>query len=491
MSDRFRNRSGDRKPGSPRGNRAAAAPRYTSRRQKETMYQRFFYIGLVAAAVVIVAILGFGAFYEYQIKPNQVIASVNGQEITRKEYWKYQSVALYNQARMYEEYALQTTGQQQTQFLTYAASFDEMRGDVWGSTDVSDATVSQMVEDRLYIAGAEDLGIDLSGPVLSEYALNGYAPADQPLVTPIPSPTMIPERAEWATQTAEALATQQSVAMGTPAATPGAAPITAGATPVATPSDATPVGTPDMARAVSTAEAGYDLFQEDVFDDARLDEEEYLELIVKPQYARDQVNSRLINDVPQRTEQVQVQHILVATEELANQTYEQVTGGANFDEVAKTTSTDTITAPTGGQLGWITHQQMPEAFTEAAFSTEPGQVAQPVNTEYGWHIIKVLDKDPERPMTETQYTEATEAAISDWLDQQREAADISSDHYEPTPEPTAEQFLPPADAPTPVVATPIAAPDLSATPISGPDFVGPTASPVASPGASPVASPAP
>lgn len=484
MSDRFRNRSGDRKSGGIRGRGGVSAPRYTSRRQKETMYQRLFFIGLVTAGLLIVAILGIGAFYEYQIKPNQVIASVGGEEITREEYWKYESVTLYNQARTYEEFALQSTGQQQTQFLTYAASFDQMREDVWGSTDISEPTVRQMIEDRLYIAGAEDMGIDLSEPVLQEYALSAHAPADQALVTPIPSPTMIPQRAEWATQTAEAQATEESLAMGTPDATPGASPVIAAATPVGT-----PAGTPDMQAARITAEAGYEAFREEVFDDARMSEEEYLEWIIKPQYAREQVDAQLVHEVPQSTEQVQVQHILVATEELANQTYERVTGGANFDEVARETSTDTITAPTGGQLGWITRDQLPEAFIETAFSTEPGQVAQPVNTEFGWHIIKVQDHDPDRAMTDAQYTEATESAISSWLDQQRETTEISSDHYEPTPEPTAEQFLPPADAPTPDVATPIPAPNLTGTPVAGPVFEG-QASPVASPATIPQATPA-
>lgn len=447
-----------------------------------------FYIGLIASAALIIGILGVGAFWEYQIKPNQVIANVNGQEITRKEYWKYQNVALYNQARMYEDYALQVTGQQQTQFLMYAAQFDQMREDVWGSSEVSDATVQQMIEDQLYVAGAGEMGIDLSDAVLNEHALNAFAPAGQPLLTPVPSPTMIPERAAWATETQQALETQQAIAMGTPVgvATPAGTPAgmatpvgTPGATPVASPS-----ATPDAEGARITATAAFELFQEEVFDDANMSLDEYMEMFVKPQVARQEVDTRLMNDVPQSTGQVQVQHILVATEDLANQTYAQVTSGASFDEVAKTTSTDTITAPTGGKLGWITREQMPEAFSEAAFNTEPGQIAKPVNTEYGWHVIKVTDKDDDRAMTETQYSLAKTEAVSNWLDTQREKSNISSDYYEPTPEPTSEQFVPPADAPTPIVATPVPAPDLSATPVSGPQWI-PSASPVASPAATP------
>ena len=81
------------------------------------MYQRTFMLGLAAVAGLLLLILGGGALYEYQILPKQVIATVNNHEITREDYWKYQSVTLYNTARMYEDYALQVTGQQQTQFL--------------------------------------------------------------------------------------------------------------------------------------------------------------------------------------------------------------------------------------------------------------------------------------------------------------------------------------------------------------------------------------
>lgn len=481
MSDRFKRPSGTRTPLGDRGkSRLTSPPRRASRRQKETMYQRIFYIGLIAAGVLILAILGIGAFWEYQVKPNQVVASVNGEEITREEYWKYQNIALYNQARTYEDYALQVTGQQQTQFLLYAAQFDQMREEVWGSSDVSEATVRQMIEDRLYVAGAEEMGIDLSEPVLEDYALNAFSPPGQSVVTPIPTPTMIPQRAAWATETQQALETQQAAALGTPPAAAGATPVgTPGATPAAS-----PVATPDIEAARITASSEFELFQEEVFDDADISLDEYMELWVKPQAARQLVDAKIISDVPQRAEQVQAQHILVATEDLANQTYEQITSGASFDEVAKTTSTDTITAPTGGKLGWITKDQMPDAFTEVAFSTEPGEVAGPVKTEYGWHIIKVNDNAEDRPLTEAQYSLAKTEAVSNWIEQQREKSEISSDYYEPTPEPTSEQFAPPPDAPTPIVATPIAAPDLSATPVAGPSLK-PDASPVGTPMATP------
>lgn len=494
MSDRTPKRPLRDTSSGTRGSRMPQQPaRRVSKSQRETMYQRMLYIGLAVAAGIIALIIGIGAFYEYQIKPNQVLATVNGNEITREDYWRYQSVTLYSQARLYEDYALEVTGQQQTQFLTFAAQLDAAREDVWGSTDVSEATISQMIEDQLYVAAAEDEGVDMSDETLQTYALNTFAPNDQPLVTPIPSPTLIPERAEWATQTAEAIQTQEALAMGTPA---GATPV-AGATPIGTPA-ASPVASPaseldeapDLANVRVNAEAEFQLFQEDVLDEANMSTEQYYEMVVKPLVARDAMNAKVINSVQQSAPQVEVQHILVGTEDLAQQVHQRVSGGEDFGDVAESTSIDTITSPTGGNLGWVTDAQLPDAVSEVAFNTAIGETAGPVESEFGWHIVRVLDKDDDRALTETQYSEATQAAQTQWLEAQREAYGVSSDHYEPTPEPTAATFIPPADAPTPIVATPVPAPDLSATPVAGPQFDVPQASPVGSPAASPAAAPA-
>jgi hypothetical protein len=456
------------------------------------MYQRMLFLGLAVAAGLIVLIIGAGVFYEYQIKPNQVLAEVNGEEITREDYWRYQNVTLYNQARLYEDYALQVTGQQQTQFLTYAAQLDAAREDVWGSTDVSEVTISQMIEDRLFVAAAEDQGVDMSQDTLEAYALNSFAPMEQPLVTPMPSPTMIPERAAWATETAEAQQTEEALALGTPAGddpAPGATPI---GTPVATPIG-TPVTAEDLANVRLNAEAEFTLFQDEVLDEANMTLDQYFELMVKPLVARDVISSEILASVPQSVPQVEVQHILVGTEDLAQQVYQRVTGDEDFGDVAESTSIDTITSPTGGNLGWVTDQQLPDAVSDLAFSTEPNEVAGPVESEFGWHVIKVLDRDDDRAMTQTQYDLAVETAQTEWLETSRETYGVSSDHYNPTPVPTAASFIPPADAPTPIVATPVPAPDLSATPIAGPQFApqaSPAATPAASPAGSPVATPA-
>ena len=499
-SDSIRNRFGTGRTG------GSGPVRRRSRRDQEARYQRLFYITMAACAGLIILILGAGAVYEYMIKPNQVLAEVNGHEIKRRDYWQYQSIVLYQQARQYESFAMQTSGQQQQQFLQFAASFDAQRDDVWGSTDVSDITIQQMIEDQLYLDGAESLGIVVTDEQAQQFALNQFAPPNAPLMTPQPSPTMIPERAQMATETAAALATEQSIAMGTPVAspvaspvagTPQATPVTDG-TPVSTPvveGTATPESTPTREDALTAAEAEYDIFQENVFDDAHLSEDDYIRLWARPQMTRQLVDYQLTSQVPQVAEQVNAQHILIATQDRANQVHEQATGGADFTALAKSSSTDTATAATGGQLGWFTRLEVDPAFADAAFALEPGQISEPVQTPFGWHIIKVNEKDPERPLNDSQYNLAATDAIDTWLEQQRAQSDISSDYDEPTPTPTQGAFVPPSNAPTPVPATPAPTTPTPTPPLIGPEPVVPGAAtpagtPGATTGATPVSTPA-
>lgn len=470
--------------------RPATPQRHRSRREQETRYQRIFLLAMIGAAGLIVLILGSGIVYEYVIKPNAVLAEVNGHEIRRRDYWKYQSVALYNQARQYETFATQTQGPQQQQFLQFAATFDQQRENLWGSTEVSDTTVRQMIDDRLYVDGAAEMGITVSDEEADLFALNAFASEDAPLTTPLPSPTPIPERAIAATQTAEALATEQSIALGTPAAPAQATPIvgtpdsgtpvtvTPGATPVSA-NSATPTSpaqaTPDPVTARDNAEAQFNAFQEEVFDEAHLSVNDFEQLYVVPQVARTRVDHEVTSDVAQKADQVRAEHILVGTEELAGQLYEQATGGADFAQLARTNSTDTTTAQTGGQLGWFTQQELASPLAEAAFALQPGEISQPVQTEFGWHIVRVLERQDERPLSAAQYQLAKDKAVEAWLQQERDQASISTD-AEVEPSPTPAQFAPPADAPTPEPPTPEASP--VATPAAGPE-----ATPVVSLGA--------
>jgi peptidyl-prolyl cis-trans isomerase C len=84
-------------------------------------------------------------------------------------------------------------------------------------------------------------------------------------------------------------------------------------------------------------------------------------------------------------------HILVPTKEKAEQLIKKIKGGAKFEDVAKAESTDNSKA-NGGDLGWFTVARMVKPFGDAVKGLKKGEfTTEPVQTQYGWHIIKLED----------------------------------------------------------------------------------------------------
>lgn len=81
-------------------------------------------------------------------------------------------------------------------------------------------------------------------------------------------------------------------------------------------------------------------------------------------------------------------HILVETEEEAKELVEALNGGADFEELAKEKSTGP-SGPSGGALGWFGVGMMVKPFEDAVLSLEPGQISGPVQTQFGWHVVKL------------------------------------------------------------------------------------------------------
>jgi peptidyl-prolyl cis-trans isomerase C len=109
-------------------------------------------------------------------------------------------------------------------------------------------------------------------------------------------------------------------------------------------------------------------------------------------------------------ERVRASHILIRVPENADaaakeqakskatDVLKQVKSGQDFAQLAKTHSQDPGSAPGGGDLGYFMHGQMVGAFERAAFGMKPGEVSELVETPFGFHIIKVADKQAARTM---------------------------------------------------------------------------------------------
>jgi hypothetical protein len=139
-------------------------------------------------------------------------------------------------------------------------------------------------------------------------------------------------------------------------------------------------------------------------------------------------------------------------------------GGEDFATVARELSTDEASAANGGELGWFTREEMVAPFAEAAFALEPGAISEPVESEFGWHVIQVQERDPERPLTDLQINRLQQTAEERWLAEQRAGLSVTST-LPPTPTPFAPDFVPPVGAPPLPAPT---SPPLPATPVANP-----------------------
>lgn len=85
------------------------------------------------------------------------------------------------------------------------------------------------------------------------------------------------------------------------------------------------------------------------------------------------------------------QHILVATQNEANDIVKQLKSGGDFAALAKEKSKDAGSKDTGGDLDWFATDVMVKPFAEAVASLQKGTISEPVQTQYGWHVIKLVD----------------------------------------------------------------------------------------------------
>jgi peptidyl-prolyl cis-trans isomerase C len=111
------------------------------------------------------------------------------------------------------------------------------------------------------------------------------------------------------------------------------------------------------------------------------------------------------------TEEVHARHILVKTREEAETAIQRLDEGADFATVAQELSTGP-SGPEGGDLGFFSAGQMVPPFEAAAFALEPGEYTkEPVETQFGWHVIRVEEKRQAEPPSFEQVKEQVRQVV--------------------------------------------------------------------------------
>lgn len=100
-------------------------------------------------------------------------------------------------------------------------------------------------------------------------------------------------------------------------------------------------------------------------------------------------------------------HILLESEDDAKAVIEELNNGGDFTKLAAERSTDTGSAPSGGDLGWFTADRMVPEFSEAVAAMEPGTTSTaPVQSQFGWHVIKLNETREMTPPTVEEIRDA-------------------------------------------------------------------------------------
>lgn len=132
------------------------------------------------------------------------------------------------------------------------------------------------------------------------------------------------------------------------------------------------------------------------------------------------MRDQIIAAVPTTAEQVHLQQILVYNETTAKQMWEQLKNGADFNELAAR-----VDPLTHGELGWVPRGYLLDPQIEqAAFSLQPGEFSDVIATLAGFHILRVLEREANRPLSPDALLTLQEQALQDWLKQQRAQSQI-------------------------------------------------------------------
>jgi parvulin-like peptidyl-prolyl isomerase len=401
--------------------------RRASRREREESQRKLVIIGVGGALVLLVLILVVGATYQYLLLPNQTLAQVGNVSIARDDYWKVRKLELLNQYSQYSQMA-NSGGQQGSQAQQRAEQARQQYLSV-ESDPPNMTTLGRMVDNEVLLQHMGDVGVSVSDKDVDDFITDTFAPS--PLSSPTPTLPIDP--------TAAASASPSSSASTEPSPSPASS-------DTASPSPS-PSPKPEDIRATATASFGQ--YKDNLLSRAGMSNDDFRRLVVRPEVALNKVQGVLQAKVPTRAEQIHAAHILVATEDAAKVIVDQTLKEKDFAQVAKDQSSDSSTAVNGGDLGWFPKGVMVKEFDDVAFSLQPGQVSQPVHTQFGWHVIKVLERDPDRPVSSDMLRALRGQAVTKWLDQQKSATTIKweSGLTAPSPTPAASQFTPPPDSP--------------------------------------------
>ncbi|MCB2202967.1 peptidylprolyl isomerase [bacterium] len=413
--------------------------KHLARKQREERQTRIILLITLVVGALVIGLIIYGVVEQKIIRPNKVIAQVGDDTITVSEFEKrvkYTRLQMLDQAYTYYQY-YQAFGEMGGSFLQTAQSLvsqlenpvllgeqilEEMIGDLIirqeaaarGIT-VSEEEVEQALQAafRFFPDGTPTPTLTATlqaTPTYSKTQLSLYPATSTPTETSTPTQTPdVTATPNEATETA--LATEETNVEETDAETEALDP-TETAVPTIT-STPTPY---------TTEIYGEDLQNiDDIYSDYNFSVNDLRE-IYETDLLQEKLQAQLTEDMEPVEEQVWARHILVETEEEAQEVLDKLNEGEDWTALAAEYSTDESNKDAGGDLGWFNETTMVAPFTEAAFGMDVGEISDPIQTDFGYHIIQVLGKR-EAQVPADQFEQNKTAELNAWVAEQRDTRD--------------------------------------------------------------------
>ncbi len=392
---------------------------YESRHEREERIQRWVIRATIVAVIAIVVLLVAAVVLDQVIVPNQVVASVEGRNITVGDFQRRVRIERYlrNQGLRNAIFQLQSFGitdsQQIMQQLQSTEPYSSWMSELQVPDQMGISVINQLVDEQVVRNYAAQNNITVSDADIDKQ-INQYFGFDpEALITEV-------EATAEATATVEPSSTPTPYVSPTPSPTPTITP-----TPELTPTSTyTPQPTlpPAVTLSVTEQTEQFQTNRDTYFRDLRgqagvsdTDIRAYFEI----QALREKVRDDVAKDITEKGVFVNARHILVATEEDAQDILAALNAGESFAELAKANSTDTGSGARGGELDWAPVTQYVKEFADAAREAEIGAFVGPVKTEFGYHIIQIRARE-ERDLDETQLDNAKASAFDAWLTSYKE-----------------------------------------------------------------------
>jgi parvulin-like peptidyl-prolyl isomerase len=399
--------------------------KHIARLERERRQTRLILAGFIGILVIVVGLVVYGYVDIKYLQPRRPVAEVGGVGIPVQQW---QARVRMERGRMlgdlqtyqqYQEYLGIDLSAQQQQLITELNAaipigqkvLDEMineelirqeaaaRGISLGPGEVDQSIQASY---QFYPSGSPTASVTptaFASPTLSRdtLALVTITPTPTEFITPTLSPTTPPDPLVSATATGRASSTPVASATAT-----------AGPTSTAV-STSTPL----------TLEGFEEAYGNSVEQLAELGlTEQELRQLYEADLLRQRIRDEITADIPHSQEQVWARHILVADETVALVVREHLVNGEDFAVVAAEVSTDTSNKDLGGDLGWFGRGRMVPEFEDAAFSLKVGELSQPIQTQFGFHIIQVLAHG-DVPLDAEAYEAARQSAFDTWLSEAR------------------------------------------------------------------------